>query len=240
LTIVDFKDKGAPVQLSRTGYSLSGYSHQGWLTEDHRYFLMNDELDELEQTLNTRTHVWDILDLDSPLYVGSHTHSLPTIDHNCYVKGNLVFEANYTSGLRIFEITDLAATTLTLIGHLDTFPPDDAVNFNGAWSVYPYFESGTIVVSDRQNGVFLARQQCDPPTINCPDFALGVYNQLCQDPLFQNLGDVVRGLAQLQQTLQDELATVTICNDGTIGSQSNQACFDHTMMMMQDFINAQP
>ena len=32
LTIVDVTDKSAPVQISRTGYEGSGYTHQGWLT----------------------------------------------------------------------------------------------------------------------------------------------------------------------------------------------------------------
>ena len=44
LTIVDVTDKSNTEQISRRPYSDSGYSHQGWLTEDHKYFYMNDEL----------------------------------------------------------------------------------------------------------------------------------------------------------------------------------------------------
>ena len=39
------------------GYEGSFYTHQGWLTEDHRYFLLGDELDELRRGHNTRTYV---------------------------------------------------------------------------------------------------------------------------------------------------------------------------------------
>ena len=48
LTIVDATDKLEPVQLSRTGYGGSAYTHQGWLTEDQRFFLVNDEGDETD------------------------------------------------------------------------------------------------------------------------------------------------------------------------------------------------
>ena len=47
LTIVDVTDKANPVQISGTGYAGSGYTHQGWLTPDHSYFVLDDELDEL-------------------------------------------------------------------------------------------------------------------------------------------------------------------------------------------------
>jgi hypothetical protein len=36
LTIVDVTNKSAPLQLSRTPYAGSGYTHQGWLTGDQR------------------------------------------------------------------------------------------------------------------------------------------------------------------------------------------------------------
>ncbi|MCA9294836.1 MAG: hypothetical protein KDA20_13595, partial [Phycisphaerales bacterium] len=34
-------------------------------------------------------------------------------------------------------------------------PEDDAITFNGLWSVYPYFASGTIIGSDRERGLFV-------------------------------------------------------------------------------------
>ena len=59
VTIVNLKNKSAPELLSRRSYSAVAYTHQGWLTEDHRYFLSNDELDELENpnVTTTRTHI---------------------------------------------------------------------------------------------------------------------------------------------------------------------------------------
>lgn len=50
LTITNIDRRTMPSQLSRTTYNGATYTHQGWLTEDHKYLLLDDELDEQEQT----------------------------------------------------------------------------------------------------------------------------------------------------------------------------------------------
>jgi choice-of-anchor B domain-containing protein len=82
LTIVDVTNKAAPRQLSRSDYAGRGYTHQGWLTEDHAFFLLGDELDEILAHHGSRTYIWDLSDLDAPAVVGTHTGSSPAIDHN--------------------------------------------------------------------------------------------------------------------------------------------------------------
>jgi choice-of-anchor B domain-containing protein len=156
LTILDVTQKNQIQQLSRTTYGGSAYSHQGWLSEDHKYFFMDDELDE-SGPFPTRTHVWDVRDLDAAVYLGFANGSANTRDHNLYVKGNYVYQANYTSGLRIMEIVDAQTLSLPVVGYFDTYPVDDEISFNGAWSNYPFFPSGNIIVSDRQNGLFVVR-----------------------------------------------------------------------------------
>lgn len=59
LEVVDVTDKSAPATLSSTVYDQLGYVHQGWLTEDHRFFLLGDELDETRSSAPTRTLVFD-------------------------------------------------------------------------------------------------------------------------------------------------------------------------------------
>ena len=162
LTIVDMSNKSAPVQLSRTTYTDSAYAHQGWLSDDHEFFFMNDELDEPNTAPNTRTHIWDVKQLGSPQYLGFYEANLSTKDHNLYVHEGLIYAANYTSGLRILDPTSAAGDnsrnpSVTEIGFLDTFPTNNDSNFNGAWSVYPFFDSGTVIVNDRSNGLFTAR-----------------------------------------------------------------------------------
>lgn len=153
--VVDVTDKSAPLTLSSSTYPQLGYVHQGWLTEDHRYFLLGDELDESNFDLSTRTHVFDVSDLDIPEHLFAHDLGTSAIDHNLYVRGNRVFEANYTSGLRVLEFGDLAARDIREIAFFDTLPDRDDRDFQGAWSVYPYLPSGTLIVSDIGNGLFI-------------------------------------------------------------------------------------
>lgn len=69
--------------------------------------------------------------------------------------GSRVYQANYTSGLRILEFGDLAVGGLQEVAYFDTYPDDDAVEFSGAWSVYPWLPSGNVLVSDQQYGLFV-------------------------------------------------------------------------------------
>ncbi len=157
--LVDVTDKTAPVTISSTMYPQSGFAHQGWLTEDHRFFLLGDEGDESSFNVPTRTHLFDLSDLDAPVYVFAFEAATAAIDHNLYVLGNRVFEANYTSGLRVLEFGNLANRELMEIAFFDTFPGSDATDFSGAWGVYPYLPSGTIIVSDRTRGLFILSLQ---------------------------------------------------------------------------------
>jgi len=165
LTIVDVTNKNAPIQLSRTGYDNSQYTHQGWLTEDQRYYMMNDELDETNNGHNTKTYIWDLIDLDSPQLKGFYNGPKESIDHNLYIKGNYAYLTNYTSGLSIVDITDIGNNNFQEVANFDGYPSSDAAGFQGGWSNYPYFESGNVIMSDIQGGLFIF----DP--MICPEAA---------------------------------------------------------------------
>jgi choice-of-anchor B domain-containing protein len=164
LTVVDATDKVEQVMLSRTGYGGSAYTHQGWLTEDQRFFLVNDEGDETTFKHRTRTWIWDVSDLDAPVLATYYDGTTPSIDHNLYVRGNLVYESNYRSGLRVLDATDVALGQLREVGFFDIYPPDDAPNFNGAWTSYPFFASGTVVINGIEQGLFVVRPRAIPQT----------------------------------------------------------------------------
>ena len=171
VTIVNVNDKSNLQMLSRTEYAGSRYAHQGWLTEDHKFLLTNDELDEYYNGTNTKTLIWDVRDLDAPSLIGEFVHSTTSIDHNLYVVGNRVYESNYTSGLRILDISDITNVNIDQIGYFDTYPSDDNPTFDGTWSNYPFFASGVIVVADITNGLFLLEYNevilgNEPVTIN--------------------------------------------------------------------------
>ncbi|MBL0178520.1 MAG: choice-of-anchor B family protein [Gemmatimonadetes bacterium] len=162
ISIADLTDKKNPVAISRASYPNVAYAHQGWLTEDQKYFYLDDEGDESsgqgEAAKGTRTLVWDVSDLDDPVLVTEHVGVAKAIDHNLYVKGNRMYQANYTSGLRILDVTN--PRDPREVGFFDTHPGDDGKpSFAGAWSVYPYFKSGTIVVTSIGEGVFFVRDR---------------------------------------------------------------------------------
>jgi len=159
LSIADVTDKDNPVAVSMASYPNVGYTHQGWFDEEHRYFYMNDELDEMQGLVDrTRTMVWDLSDLDDPVLVNEHMGTQPSIDHNLYIKGDRMYQSNYMSGLRVLDISDRANPVE--VGYFDTTPTgDNSPSFGGAWSVYPYFESGTIVVSSIGQGLFVLKRK---------------------------------------------------------------------------------
>ena len=160
-SIADVSDKSNPKTLAALEYPNVAYVHQGWLTEDKKYFYINDEGDEVGGlTERTRTLIWDVEDLDDPVFVKSHLGTTAASDHNFYVHGNLMYQSNYVSGLQILDISD--PLNPKQVGHFDTVPwGENAPGFSGSWSNYPYFESGTIVVSSITEGVFLVRKSPD-------------------------------------------------------------------------------
>lgn len=157
LSIADVTHKDSTVALSMASYPNVGYSHQGWLTEDHAFFYMNDELDELQGSVpSTRTLIWDVRDLDDPILVKEHQSENRASDHNLYVRGNLMYQSNYQSGLRVLDISDVENPRE--IAYFDTVPGEDAPGMGGAWSSYPFFESGIVIVTSGNEGLFLVRR----------------------------------------------------------------------------------
>ena len=96
-------------------------------------------------------------DLAAPFVAGVHDGGSRAIDHNQYVVGNHVFQANYRSGIRVLRLGDLSFGEMAEVAYFDTTPSDDKPNFSGTWSVYPYFESGYIVASDINRGLYVLK-----------------------------------------------------------------------------------
>ena len=154
ISIADVTAKNKPKAISRGTYPSVGYVHQGWLTEDHRYFLLDDEGDEINNGFNrTHTYVFDVIDLDDPQLLTVYQGTTSAVDHNLYIVDDYVFQANYSSGLRILDISDIENPRE--VAFFDTVPGNNNQGFSGAWSVYPFFESGAIVVSSMSEGVFV-------------------------------------------------------------------------------------
>jgi len=156
LSIADVTDKANPAVISRATYPSIAYTHQGWLTEDHRYFYINDEADEPQGLVEgTRTLIFDVQDLDDPILVDEHIAQETSTDHNLYIKGNLMYQSNYVSGLRVLDVSDPEAPVE--VAYFDTVPDDRTGG--GSWSNFPWFESGTIPVTSIREGLFMIKKR---------------------------------------------------------------------------------
>jgi choice-of-anchor B domain-containing protein len=180
IAIVDVEDKSDTQLISQLSYAQSGYTHQGWVSDDHRLCFFNDELDEMNFGNNTRTYIMDIENLDAPSIIGFFEAPSEAIDHNLYVIGDKIYQSNYLSGLRILDNTAAASGTMELVGYFDTNPESDAPAFDGTWSNYPYFSSGNVGVSTMshffmvQPSASIAPEAVSVPVVT-PDLSFNVF-----------------------------------------------------------------
>ena len=161
LNIANVTDKSTPQTLANATYPQVGYTHQAWLTEDHRYLYVDDELDESSGAIDqTRTLVFDVSDLDSPELVTSHSGTTGAIDHNQYIHGTYSYQANYQSGLRILDVA--APENPEEVAFFDTYPSGNDAAFDGAWSTYPFFERNIVLISSIGEGLFVVQPTLRP------------------------------------------------------------------------------
>ena len=153
LTILDLTNKSNVQIIDEVFWSNAAYSHQAWLTPDRQYLYLNDELDEQTFGVDTVTFVMNVADPYNAFLVGSFDNNKSATGHNLYVKGDLLYEANYHSGLRVFDTS--TPTAPVEIGYFDTYEKDNKDGFNGMWSNFPFFNSGVVIGSDREKGLFV-------------------------------------------------------------------------------------
>jgi choice-of-anchor B domain-containing protein len=159
VSIIDVTDKAIPYTISNFFYDNNSYAHQGWFTPDQKYWILSDELDELNFGFNGRSIIIDMTDLDNPVLKGEYYGTTPAIDHNGYIIGNDFFLANYTAGLRIINTGSIETTnTMNEIAFFDTYPSTNAAQFNGVWNTYPFFASGSIIMSDINTGLYIVKK----------------------------------------------------------------------------------
>ncbi|MAZ74004.1 MAG: regulator [Flavobacteriaceae bacterium] len=184
VVFVDVTDKGSPQNLSTISYSDVEYTHQGWFTEDQKYFVTTDELDEVFNGNDIRLIIIDATDLDNPVEHMQYLGETTATDHNVYVKGDKIYLSAYSGGMRVLDISDIANKNITEVGFFDTWPAHDnasaSIGDPGAWNVYPFFESGNLIISNFSDngGLFVVRKS--GTTMSVPE------NELKQIAVFPN------------------------------------------------------
>ncbi len=155
--VVNATDPNDVVVLDNFLYPETGYTHQGWFTKDKRYFLINDELDEMNIGNNTRTHFFDLNDLDNMVYMGFHETNNTSIDHNLYTDDQFIYQSNYRSGVRVFDAVRASDALLNEVAFFDLVPANDNPQFSGTWSNYPYLPSGVNLATSMYDGFFITK-----------------------------------------------------------------------------------
>ncbi len=232
--IVDVTDKLAMFRRSGIMYPNTAYCHQGWLSDDKQYLFVGDELDENNGAVpSTTTYVIDVADLDAPSNHSSFTNGSGAIDHNLMVRDDIVYEANYQSGLRVWAACNI--NNIQEIGYFDTYPEGDLAAFDGAWGVSAALPSGTIIVSDRQRGLFVLD----------PSIALDGFNNKCVTgpPLDPLCGDCVAQVCTLDSSccsiMWDATCVVgvrTVC--GSLSCSEAQGICSHGLCQTGPLLSA--
>ncbi len=119
LEIYNVTNKGAMVKIADATYPNMSYTHQCWLSDDRQYLYVNDETDNINETV-----IFDVSDFDNPLFVTTYTSGVAATDHNVFYRDGIIYEAEYRAGMRIFDATD--PVNPVQVGWIDTFPGDDS------------------------------------------------------------------------------------------------------------------
>jgi len=159
LQIVDFSsNSGYTVLGSITSYPDQGYNHSGWLSEDGKHYVLADE------THGTRLKVLNVEDPSDITVVALIDDGLVTsnsIPHNLIIKDDLVYASYYYDGVQVFSIAD--PMNPVKVAEYDTYQGSNDNFFRGAWGVYPNLESGNILISDMQTGLYIIQvAEVDP------------------------------------------------------------------------------
>ena len=145
--ILDLTDKSNIQLIGQFNYSGSG-AHNAAFSEDGDFLFIGDEIGS-----GNYTRVFDISNLGSIYKVADIIVDPNTVTHNSYVKGEHLFIAHYVDGLRVWNVKD--PTDPYEVAFYDTHLQTPMSSYEGAWGVYPYFESGKVIVSDMQTGLYV-------------------------------------------------------------------------------------
>ena len=134
-------------------------------------------MDKIYKNSKTRTVVADVSNLTDPKFVGSYYGASDVIDHNLYIKDDFAYQASYRSGLRVLDVLDVDCSGLFKKVYFDVYPEDNDSDFNGAWSNYPFFDSGIVMVSGIEQGLYVLRVDTKFPDDDDEEEICGRRNQ---------------------------------------------------------------
>lgn len=156
--VLDLNTPGVFSQLA-SWVTPNAFTHNSWVTPDSHYVYCTDETSSPAGTLS----FYDISNLADVKYLGQYTGLPNDIVHNVHGKGDTLFIAYYTAGMRAFDIHDPEVPIE--VGFLDTSPVLGPA-FNGMWGVDARLPSGVVIGSDIESGLFVTRPALSYGTVS--------------------------------------------------------------------------
>ena len=148
MDILDVSDPANITLIGTFNYPGGSGIHNSCTSKDGNTLYVGDEIG----AAGNWTRIFDISDVNNVELVKDLIVDEDAVVHNCYTKGDILYVAHYTEGLRVYNIQD--PLNPVEVAFYDTYL-QPGYGTNGAWNVYPYFESGKLIVSDLQSGLFV-------------------------------------------------------------------------------------
>ena len=146
-SILDVTDKANPVFLG-SAMTPTSFAHNIWTSTDGNFAFTTDEVS------GGYIGAFDVSDPSAIKYLDKIQSSAGDglIPHNSHVNGNFLVTSYYADGVVIHDITH--PHNMVEVGNFDTNPLHEQTTV-GCWGVYPYFTSGAIIASDREEGLYI-------------------------------------------------------------------------------------
>lgn len=149
--IIDFRDKKNPKVLG-TVETPTKFSHNAWLTENSKFMFTTDETKNSWLTAYDVSNPANITEVDR-IQSNPTSNSAVHNTHIIKVDGHQYAVTSwYRDGFTIVAVD--RPNNLVQVGNYDTYS-GSGEGFNGDWGVFPYFPSGTIVVSNIEDGLWV-------------------------------------------------------------------------------------
>ena len=148
-SIWNVKDKSNPILLQdfQTPY---GTTHNSWLSDDSKTLFVTHE------QFNLPMEAYDISDLNNIHQIAEFKISLNNqeIAHNVHVLNDYIIVPYYSDGVAIFDAS--VPDNIITVGYYDTRPTTTRTEV-GVWGAYPYYNSGNIILSDMDSGLYVIK-----------------------------------------------------------------------------------
>jgi choice-of-anchor B domain-containing protein len=175
-SIIDFKDK-KNYKVLATQKTPTIFTHNTWLSDNHKTVFTTDE------NAGSYLAAYDITDVNNIKFLDRirSVAGANAIVHNTYILNDYAVTSWYTEGVTIVDAH--RPQNLIQVGQFDTYDGTGTTSvgavFTGAWGVYPYLPSGTMLTNNINDGL----RTLTPKYVRACYLEGGVIDSVSRQPL---------------------------------------------------------